>query len=251
MIENWEKLLFNIAHCPNVEQCFREKDMSHPCYPVIMSQNQESLEEFQIPEPWSGKLESAPLLFLSSNPSFSKTEAYPTWASRNSKIRDYFVNRFSGGGRNWVKDGKYALDKQGNYLPATRYWSEIINRSKELYARDVYPGIDYALAEIVHCKSKDMIGVNEAKEECVKRYFWLLVEESGAKVIAVMGKSPGNIVKNIINAQDKQKYFEPVVIGGRKRLVLFLPAPGSSMPRKIEKVFSPKEIKLIQNYLLD
>jgi hypothetical protein len=37
-------------------------------------------------------------------------------------------------------------------------------RAIELLQRDVRPGVDYALTEIVHCKSKSENGVAEAKK---------------------------------------------------------------------------------------
>ena len=47
------------------------------------------------PEPWAGNLSSAPIMFLSSNPSFDPRENFPTLDWDDQDAADFFVNRFS------------------------------------------------------------------------------------------------------------------------------------------------------------
>ena len=71
-MENYT-LLTNIARCPITHQIIQnpEKSKSLPCYKVVKSQPIKSYENFQLPEPWGGHIDKAPILFLSSNPSIS------------------------------------------------------------------------------------------------------------------------------------------------------------------------------------
>jgi hypothetical protein len=108
------KLFNQISHCRNVRLCFEEKKASHPCRNIVMSQKT-ILSEFKVPEPWSGHLDRATILFLGSNPSISSNVRNPRWSSSNSMIRDYFINRFGGGREEWVRDGIHVLDSGGKY----------------------------------------------------------------------------------------------------------------------------------------
>jgi hypothetical protein len=249
MTDNQRNLLWEIAQCPNVVSCFQAGNETHPCYPIVMSQEYGALNKIQVPEPWNGDLEKSPLLYLSSNPSISKTEVYPTWIYQEEEIMDFFINRFSRGKKIWVKDGKYGLKKNGSYTRATPYWSEMIKRSEELHGRNVEPGIDYVFTEIVHCKSKDMIGVKEALDECAGKFLNKILELSAAKVIAVIGEKPGKFIKDLLKVEKDTKIYGPKMLWGKERLVLFLAAPNSNKLRRIEKVFVQDEIELINRYL--
>jgi hypothetical protein len=64
------------VRCKNVKAYFeRGADADQRCRDVILTQDVPSLEKFQVPEPWCGDLESAPILFVSSNPSIDKDSA--------------------------------------------------------------------------------------------------------------------------------------------------------------------------------
>ena len=84
--------------------------------------------QLQVPEPWSGNLEHAPILFLSSNPSISTAELYPRWEWPDEEIADFFGRRFGGGqmGDNKKRrnEGKGEEDKTERmlaFLPHTNY----------------------------------------------------------------------------------------------------------------------------------
>jgi len=80
-------LLLKVARCPNVERCLNG-EVGHCCSKIVLSQGKESTSEFQSPEPWSGHLSVAPILFLSSNPSIGVTtnEQYPRASWDNESI---------------------------------------------------------------------------------------------------------------------------------------------------------------------
>lgn len=72
--------LVRVARCPNLAACLDDEAPDHPCATIVLNQWQgvppsERLarwrEAHQLPEPWDGHLENAPILFVSSNPSIS------------------------------------------------------------------------------------------------------------------------------------------------------------------------------------
>jgi hypothetical protein len=148
--EGARNLLLDIVHCPNVLSCFQNRAPPHPCRRIIESQGSRSIDGFQVPEPWSDRLSEAPLLFLSSNPSISGTDQYPTRLWQDQEIEVYFDRRFE----RWIADGIRTRQQDGSYSQAVRFWSEVKGRAAELYERAVTPRNDYALTEVVHCKSR-------------------------------------------------------------------------------------------------
>ena len=109
--ENLQQLLDQIAHCPIAAACLAG-DHGHPCYPIVASQAA-AAGSFQVPEPWSGHLESAPILFLSSNPSLGTDELYPTASWPAARVADFFVARFEQREQPWVDTHMRALRMDG------------------------------------------------------------------------------------------------------------------------------------------
>jgi hypothetical protein len=245
-----KNLLFSITRCPNITLHFLE-EKSTPCRKIINSQGVNKRSNFQVPEPWNGVIDKAPVLFVSSNPSIADQEQYPLWNSSRDQVNDFFTHRFGGGKKLWVKKGKYALTKNGTYQRATPYWAEIQNRASELLGREAVPGIDYAISEIVHCKSKNNIGVDEALQECAQRYLLKVLEISNAKIITFVGRKAEQYIKDSIDIEDNRNIVGPAVYYGKERLILFLPAPGSNKPRKFEKLFSKQELNLVISRIRD
>jgi hypothetical protein len=87
-------LLLEIARCPHVRNCITNPDAVHPCSEIVRAQESKLLDHHQVPEPWLGNLATAPLLFISSNPSISSTEDYPRWSRSDDEILSYFNERF-------------------------------------------------------------------------------------------------------------------------------------------------------------
>jgi hypothetical protein len=102
-------LLLEIARCPNFRACLANPEAEHACGEIVRSQNVKGRKDFQVPEPWSGHLETAPILFLSSNPSISEDEQYPRLGWGDELIRDFFENRFGEGKQPWITEGRYYL----------------------------------------------------------------------------------------------------------------------------------------------
>jgi hypothetical protein len=128
--------------------------VSVPCHTVVSLQAGKS---FQVPEPWSGHIDIAPLLFVSSNPAIDELEVYPDESWEVGKAIDFFPRRFTSED-GWVIDGR-ALQQSGARGRGVSFWGHARNRAREIFQREVAPGVDFALTEVVHCKSLKERGV--------------------------------------------------------------------------------------------
>jgi hypothetical protein len=217
-------LLRMIARCPNVSACLADPSAASRCSTIVRSQSA-ALDDFQVPEPWSGDLAGAPILFLGSNPNISETEDYPQWRWPDDDIADFFQHRFGGGRKKWVTDGKTFLLKDGSQTKGwVRYWAAVRKRAIELGIADPRPGIDYALSEVVHCKSSREGGVPESADECARRYLEPLIAASGAKIVVSLGRWPEAIVRRQFGLGDR-RVEGPLEFGHQSRLFAFLPHP--------------------------
>lgn len=234
-----DEILLEIAQCPNVRECLEDRRQTHPCRRIVLSQQSKTLKEHQVPEPWSGNITKAPLLFLSSNPSISDTELYPRWSWPEDKVRDYFKERFG----KWIRDGLYTLQQNGTYSKSVPFWREVRGRASELYERgNVKPGLDYALTEVVHCKSRNNEGVVSAVDECANLYLDRVLSSSAAKIIVTLGGVAARIVAEKYRLASASSVHGPINIGGRDRLVVFLAQPGSNQPRKFTTCVSTDDL---------
>ncbi len=241
-----KNLLHEITHCPHALMCLENPSTDNPCRDIVGYQNSLDLNNFQIPEPWSGQIEQAPILFLSSNPSIGSDEVYPTWRWSDNDINNYFNYRFGGGQKDWIINGKQSLMKDGTYSRAVKFWAAVRKRAIELLQRDVKPGIDYALTEIVHCKSHSEIGVEQAQDQCVKAYLLRTLELSKAKVIVVLGARARQAIQCQFNISSTASISESIKIGDYERFFAFLPHPNARMPRSFIKCLQDDELESLR-----
>lgn len=161
-------LLIQIARCPNVQTCF-DSGEPHACRSVVAAQDLPR-SQHQLPEPWNGRIESAPILFLSSNPSFNSAERFPTERWSDDKIETFFTTRF---------DRTY---------PNVHYWTVVRAIARDILGREPLPGRDYAITEVVRCKSLKEEGAWAAFETCSSLYLDRTLEVAEAKVVIALGK---------------------------------------------------------------
>lgn len=252
-------LLIKIARCQIMDQCLKNRN-GH-CSDIVLSQKNKSSswsrENHQVPEPWSGNLAEAPILFVGSNPSIDEenNELYPTLDKKHwpdSKIKDFFNQRFENiengirpkGQKEWV-----------------RYWAAARRRAIELFNRpDVLPGKDYALTEVVHCKSKEQKGLYGALGECVKRYLREVIKQSPASIIVILSKDKkvrNNVIQHLgleLQIDDKMLHKEGVAldrqpIEGRRRYLVFLPHPNFRGRRTFRKCLGPRKLNELRSVL--
>jgi len=227
------QLLSEISGCEIARSHVQNPNRGGPCSEIVATQNAESWAEFQVPEPWSGYLLKAPILFLSSNPSISNTEAYPMGPSDDSHRWNFFDNRFDG---YWIQNGNRPRNQDNTYGRAVPYWSGIRNRATELLGRDAIPGLDYALSEIVHCKSQREEGVQAAINACATRYLFRLLSCASATVLVLVGRkalahwNSLNMNPSLPRVPDRDG-TDPQQIAGRLRRVVFLGHPTSAEPK--------------------
>ncbi|MEG4217013.1 hypothetical protein QUA27_16500 [Microcoleus sp. Pol14C6] len=243
-------LLNEIAHCPHVNFCIQNPSVEHPCREIVFSQSSSTVNEYQVPEPWSGRIEQAPVLFLSSNPSISSVEDYPRWSWSDDAIDDFFNNRFGGGRRLWILEGRKSLQKDGTYSGSVTFWSAVRQRAIELFQRNDTPGSDYAITEIVHCKSVSEIGVQEAQKHCVENYLKKVLEMAAARVVVVLGKRAKEAMQDEFNIPKDVSLFGPIAIGDREKLITFLPHPSAFGIKKFANCLKSEELESLRAFLL-
>lgn len=235
------KLLLDIVRCPTLAGYLRG-EAAGSCRSIIAVQSDASGDpaaegQRQVPEPWTGHLGSSPLLFLASNPGISHVEVYPTGGRPDAEYIDFFTRRFDPD-RSWTQEGNRYLRWDGTYSNAVRYWSFVRNRATELLGCQVEPGRDYALAEVVHCKSPNEIGVAEARSHCAKEFLFDLLGLSGARLVVVHGVHAAAAVRaldGLVLGPVRADWPELQRERGRDRFYLFQPHPNE---RGAEKVYS-------------
>lgn len=231
MKQEVQALLLEIARCENVARS-RSPDTAHPCSRIVATQPGE-LATMHVPEPWCGRIESAPILFVSSNPGIADEEEFPTRAWADDDIVDYFAQRFSGGRKPWIVDGRRRLNRDGSYSKALPYWSNMRERAREILARDPVPGDDYAITEIVHCKSRREAGVSEALDECTRRYLRRVLHVSAARVLVAIGDKAWNHLTRLLRIPGDGPLIGPIEVEGINRVLVALGHPAGGKPKKL------------------
>jgi hypothetical protein len=210
---NSTELAKSICACTEVGLAL--KDKKHPCHKVVMTQKEmiqgdESVR--QRPEPWIGNLEKSKVLFISSNPSISDDpnisirEDFPTYGTSEDDSAEFFVNRFNrkdraphatfnyGGHANFLyrsNDGKYR-GKGNSFDKPIETWQGVYERAKEILGESCDPAENYALTEVVKCKSKAEKGVKEASPKCIYKWMRRVMELSPAKLVVIIGAPARN-----------------------------------------------------------
>lgn len=254
------ELFLTISRCPVMAGTLRG-DASH-CRKVVLCQTAleppiaDSLwqRKHHLPEPWVGDIERAQLLFLSSNPygrrcydatpapppygriaefNGARVEEHPSlerafeapkaeWSDAQllDKAATLFKVWAEPKGTRLYLDEEKTLDKESPYWSAARCFAESV-------LHQPVPGSDYALMEIVRCKSPEEEGVEEAAKECVPRYLDRTLELSPAPVVVVMGRSARQVVRRLTGFADYGPVSPPLPLGGQKRTLVFLAHPSS------------------------
>jgi len=266
-----KELAGSICSCPELYEALGKPN--HPCHAVVITQNlmikgDEKMR--QRPEPWVGNLQKAKVLFISSNPSISDDEdvnireKFPTFGDSEEDSAEFFLNRFDNqinnphatfnyrGKVNFLYqsfDGKFR-GKGGTFDKPIETWQGIHERAKEILGDDCDPTENYALTEVVKCKSKAEKGVREASARCIETWMDKVMEVSPAKLIVIIGAAArDNFAHNIPGigtefGADSRGYeklgqqgraLRDIRIsnfGGRQRIFIFNWHPTSMIPNK-------------------
>jgi len=223
------EVFLSVARCANVARCL-ESDAPHPCREIVRYQIRtrgvEGYGEFQVPEPWVGEITVAPILFVSSNPSIGE-DRHAIGSSSDDALWDSHHHAFGGGTRPYIIGGIRSTTPEGARLKKVAYWVAVRSRARELIA-DAVPGRDYALTEVVHCKSRNEFGVADAATECARRHLGRVLALSPAPVVIVVGKTAREFFLGAEAA--KPPRIQRRDLGGRPRLMAYVPLPASWQP---------------------
>jgi hypothetical protein len=242
-----EKLLEEITTCENIKKTLNgnfDSDCKN-CEKIIKSQKCDNIENFQLPEPWNGDLENCKILFISSNPSFNQDENYPLGDWDKSVVSDFFINRFTSK-KKWVKNELYTLQSNDVYSENwVRFWAAVRSIARVILdTRSTTAGKDYALTEIVHCKSKDEEGVQDAMETCADKYLDRIIKITKAKIIICLGGKAADAVKLRYQIETTGIFFESSVMD---KVFLFLPHPNAHKERKLNKILTQDDLEKVKN----
>ena len=191
-------LMLGILRCQHLEQALDPLG-KHPCRKVVGAQwsvpiadrRRRFAQEHELPEPWSGEIEHALILFVSSNPSGSspsgvkrRGETGPRASCTDDALVDYYHRRFE----TEIVDGRYHANADGSRGKYQPFWGGTNSIAKQLLP-GARPGRDYVLTELVRCKSQDERGVDDALSTCSEAYLKRTLALAGnAQVIVALGK---------------------------------------------------------------
>lgn len=255
-----EELALSVARCDELASANDPLlGEQHPCYKIVRSQDGHS-GSFQVPEAWAGNLAQARVVFLSSNPAISAgdpaaklpakrfAEKYPTTEWPDTEIADFMVNRFYPE-HVWVSNRRHRKVDEAQLAGGPvwgskeRYWGWIEKQTNALLGDEV-PWFEGAvMTEVVHCKSGNEQGVQEAVSLCSTKHMGRILGATPAKLVVVVGGKAASALRAAYpdEFEDKplfgkhgvdglpdpgQNIFE-LVIGGQRRLICFIKHPSA------------------------
>ena len=221
-----------------------------PCKRIVDVQSHLPLAAHQVPEPWTGDIEQARIVFISSNPSIDFDEPFPVWGDDLMSTKEFFTDRF-GDQPGQIKDGMYPPVEGGGWGPAVRFWSSVRQRAFEILPGAV-PGTDYALTEVVHCKSRNEIGVQEARSTCAERFLpRIIASATRAKIFVVFGVHAARSVADVLDIElDATRRVARLERAGVQQMVVYLDHPaGAGKVKKLAKALNSEEIEEITREL--
>lgn len=278
-----EELSLQIARCSNVRSALA--DSRHPCSRVVGTQCDTT--DRQLPEPWFGNIAGARLVFVSSNPSIDDApggegEDYPVAGWSDERVARWFVDRVAPGCerpavsyqtpgvKNFFvlcRDGSYRGFQKNRSKPQLT-WANTHRVAQEILGEEAHPGVNYAITEVVHCKSKNAVGVKQAAMTCSEKWLDRIMHLAGSCNVVVLsgaqvrdnwarrffaevpvgfGRRANGEEGAAVAARD---LFVSSQLGGRRMLFVYLPHAASMEPggrRLPESRFGPVVARLISD----
>lgn len=239
----------SVARCLEVDAARAQP--GHPCRPIVTLQPP-SAHRFQVPEAWAGNIRDGRIVFISSNPSISDVgdhqsgsvaEQYPTADWSDDDIADFVLHRFDSQ-HGWATPEGRFLRQDGTLSPKpVAFWNNVRRRAEELLEHQASPSTDYAMTEVVHCKSKGELGVASAAATCADRHLDSVLQMSPADLVVVLGQRsrillsdrwplPAGFGTQKGAGWQEKDNLVVVTVGGKERLVAYLWHPtGATAPK--------------------
>lgn len=266
-----------VCDCPQIREALESR--GHPCRRVVATQGL-SAESRQRPEPWFGALGTARVLFISSNPSINEAEdktgeIFPTSAWDRDDAARFFVNRISDSSDTWVTfkhptepdfltkchDGEFRSGVNNPKQPQPT-WRNTHIRAQELLGEMASPLTDYAITEVVHCKSRMGEGVDSAAKHCSELWMPRLLALTEAPVVILLGRHVrDNFALPILRAPSNfgrgegyssltpmERCIRDTFVsayGGRKRVFIFNWHPTAMKLRTLTKVYGSESVRFL------
>jgi hypothetical protein len=247
------RLLNDITHCDNIARFVAAPAEANPCAKIVALQQRDVADYriglHRVPEPWSGHLSEAPILFLAANPSADLGFAadFPYWSSPEGVLVDIFERAFETS----ISDDIYPVSQDGSRSARwVRNWAFIRGRARELIP-GAKGGKDYVVSDIVHCKSRSREGVtDQCALACGQKWLRKVVTLSGASVIIGLGIAARSVLPKIFSEANLQAPLTgPVPLAGRARYVAFLPHSNAHQRRTILGVVGEERTQELIEFL--
>lgn len=224
-------MITEITQCKKV-QIARENN-THPCYSVVNYQDAENknrqrnyAENFQLPEPWNGQIETAEILFISSNPGYNsdanttikddknrnvKHESFPTINNKDKfDLPNFFESRFDDltclfphihkiDDDLWETNQSYwyALNKWTGWILKGNDWT---NNMKKINLLKDYS----CLTEIVHCKSQHENELSpKCEDSCIERWMRHILDKFNGRFVVIVGDKANEKYHTMQNLLEK------------------------------------------------
>ena len=130
---------------------------------------------------------------------------------------------------------------------ATGPWSgRTPRRSSDAIA---VPGVDFAMTEVVHCKSKAETGVKSALRACAARWLDDVMRESAAKVVVLLGRQAEEVCTERWGMGSGRGAHFGVALAGRNRAAVVLPHPNAREPRRLAQHVAPEGLRRLRAIL--
>lgn len=252
-------LITKVARCELIGRADRED--AHPCHGVVRSQGDAGEYDRQVPEAWAGNLHGSRLVFLSSNPSISEpgsgqpldsAEDYPRASATDTRIIEFLGRRFDQTlPAPFVKKGRY-LQQNGQYAQRpVKFWTSVQRRAEELLGPTADPSVNYVMTEVVHCKSKNEVGVSQAAGTCAKRYLNDMLALTNAPIVVVVGKRSHDCLNDALGlGLPEPPNITQKELGGVVRHLVFVWHPaGFRGPKTITGLYGEKELQRLRKLL--
>ena len=243
------ELLLAITRCPELGKA--RNDAYHPCRRVVCFQGP---DDYHVPEPWQGHIETAPILFISMNPGYGSNEVFPTPSWSDEKTIDFFERRFDPAA-GWTRCRPGNLidlrlnDTSGREFFRNRsvpHWRYINTCATELLGREPVFGRDIAMTMAVHCKSSGGNVAKPAMRKCTLKWLNQTMEHSTASIIVLLGNDARDACARMWGFDKNRRVHFGVNVPGGERAIVLLPHPAMRGKQEFGNYVSREELQRLR-----